>query len=468
MLKDRQDGLVSLHGHALTLTALLLFFAWTSLVETTGWIELVESVNLKLYTFSVFGAFLWVHHSLHGLRSRLASLSWLDSIRLTRQQITRCMVVLFAVAFLTRDIEVSRAFLLGYVILLAAVLSVANVLYPKAIGRLFFRPTSLRTLLVASPDEIGDLATWMNSRQQFGLRLAGWISDSTEEAETTLPRLGSLHDLRRVLMEHDISQVVISQFGLPPDQARQLAMRAEEVGCRVRFFSNPQHYFRHHPITVEHDGEYTFITLTAEPLDNPANRVLKRALDVAVSLPVVLFILPPLAALVAVMQASQSPGPLFHRQYRSGLNRKKFLIYKFRTMYPANAAIPESRQASRHDPRIYPFGRFLRKTSLDEIPQFLNVLRGEMSVSGPRPHLLEHDEQFSKIVNTYYTRHFVKPGITGLAQSKGFRGEILEQRLLHKRIGYDMLYVRRWSLALDLRIIFETFRQVLFPPRSAY
>jgi lipopolysaccharide/colanic/teichoic acid biosynthesis glycosyltransferase len=110
----------------------------------------------------------------------------------------------------------------------------------------------------------------------------------------------------------------------------------------------------------------------------------------------------------------------------------------------------------------------LRRSSLDEIPQFLNVLIGDMSVSGPRPHLLEHDEQFAKMVNAYYTRHFVKPGITGLAQSKGFRGEISEISLLHKRIGYDMIYIRRWSLSLDLQILLDTIRQVFNPPRSAY
>src|SRR5690606_21618168 len=126
-------------------------------------------------------------------------------------------------------------------------------------------------------------------------------------------------------------------------------------------------------------------------------------------------------------------------------------------------------QATRNDARVYPFGRFLRRTSLDEIPQFLNVLFGDMSVNGPRPHLLEHDTEFASMVGPlYHRRHFVKPGITGLAQSHGFRGEISSAKLLRRRLHYDMVYIMRWSLLLDLKILFKTARQILFPPRTAY
>jgi undecaprenyl-phosphate glucose phosphotransferase len=169
------------------------------------------------------------------------------------------------------------------------------------------------------------------------------------------------------------------------------------------------------------------------------------------------------------MQRRQAPGPLFHRQLRAGRNREPFLIYKFRTMYHRVDRSDEGVQATRNDSRIYAFGKFLRRTSLDEIPQFLNVLFGEMSVNGPRPHLLEHDTEFANLVGpVYHRRHFVKPGITGLAQSHGFRGEISSPKLLHRRLHYDMLYIMRWSLLLDLKILVKTARQILFPPRTAY
>jgi lipopolysaccharide/colanic/teichoic acid biosynthesis glycosyltransferase len=308
------------------------------------------------------------------------------------------------------------------------------------------------------------------ARGHLGIKIVGWVGDNESDMsdQIPLPKLGALRDLSRVLQEHLLSQVVVSQHSFPPEEGRAIAQCAEEAACRVRFFAHVQRYFPSESVSVEHEGQFTFVTQASEPLENPVNRLSKRLLDISVSLPVVLFVLPPLTLFVWFMQRRQSAGPVVHRQYRSGINRKKFLIYKYRTMHVANNAAALTKQAQANDSRIFSFGRFLRRTSLDEFPQFLNVLMGDMSVSGPRPHLLEHDEQFAKIVNSYYTRHFVKPGITGLAQTRGYRGEISEPSLLHKRIGYDMIYIRRWTLSLDLQILFQTVSQVVFPPRSAY
>jgi exopolysaccharide biosynthesis polyprenyl glycosylphosphotransferase len=466
MLKDRQEGLRCLHGCALVLTAVGLYLAWTAVLDATGWVRFAETMRTSTYLLGVLASMFWVAHGLKSYRGRLGRLRWIDSIRLARRQLLRIGVVLFTIVFATKDVGVSRIFLGGYVLQMAAVLVLANRYYPRLLIRWFFHRDVMRTVLVAPAGELDDLAEWIRSREYLGIQVVGWVGQGTSSPAADLPLLGSLAELRRIVIEHDISQVVVSQYAYEPKQALDIARCVEDAGCRVRFYTNSRGYFGSLPVSIDHDGDFTFVMLAAEPLENPANRAVKRALDIAVSLPVALFVMPPLVAVVALMQRMQSPGPVFHRQFRSGLNRKKFLIYKFRTMHVNHGA--ESQQARRQDSRIYPFGAFLRRTSLDEIPQFLNVLLGDMSVSGPRPHLIEHDEQFAKIVNSYYTRHFVKPGITGLAQSKGFRGEISEVSLLHKRIGYDMLYIRRWSLLLDLRILVETVRQVFNPPRSAY
>lgn len=468
MLNDRQEGLRCLHGFALTLTAVLVFLGWVAVNRLTGFVKLAESFDLWVYVFGVMVSSLWIAHSLRGYQSRLGSLGWFESARMTRQHITRLMAVLFMIVFATKDTGVSRIFLTAYILLMAVVLIFANRFYPRMLIRWIFRRAVLRTVLVAAPDEVEELAAWIKAREHFGVQFVGWVYDGVISDSTTLPLLGGLAQLRRVVLEHDVSMVVVSQFCFDPDKGREIARCVEEAGCRVKFYANIRRYFGSLPISIEHDGDFTFVRLTAEPLENPANRALKRMLDVAVSLPVVLLVLPPLVVWVGLMQRLQSPGPVFHRQFRSGLNRKKFLIYKFRTMHVDEGGRTLTRQAQRQDARVYPFGRFMRRTSLDEIPQFINVLLGDMSVSGPRPHLIEHDEQFAKIVNAYYTRHFVKPGITGLAQSKGFRGEISEVSMLHQRIGYDMLYIRRWSFWLDLRILLETVRQVISPPHSAY
>ncbi|HWA87137.1 MAG TPA: exopolysaccharide biosynthesis polyprenyl glycosylphosphotransferase [Opitutus sp.] len=468
MLKDRQEGLHCLFGIAIMLTAMFVFLAWAGILNLTEWIRLAEPVNVPLYFVGVVAAALWVMHSARGYQGRLGEMGWLEAARIARQQIVRFVAVLFTIAFVTKDTSVSRLFLTGYIALMAVMLVLANRIFPRLITRFFFRNAVMRTALIAPAGEIGELSGWIRGRQHLGIELVGWVSDAAEREASGLPLLGSLAELRRIVIEHDVSQFVVSQGAFDPHQANEIARCVQEAGCRVKFYTNARRAFGTLPISVEHDGDYTFVMLTAEPLENPANRALKRALDIVVSLPVVLLVLPPLVALVALMQRLQSRGPVFHRQYRSGLNRRKFLIYKFRTMHVAGDEHALGRQAQRADSRVYAFGRFLRRSSLDEIPQFLNVLMGDMSVSGPRPHLIEHDEQFAKIVNTYYTRHFVKPGITGLAQSKGYRGEISEVSMLHQRIGYDMLYIRRWSLLLDIRILFETIRQVFIPPRTAY
>jgi undecaprenyl-phosphate glucose phosphotransferase len=185
-----------------------------------------------------------------------------------------------------------------------------------------------------------------------------------------------------------------------------------------------------------------------------------------VSLPVVLFILPVLTAIVWVFQRLQSPGPIFYNQERNGFQNKRFKIWKYRTMHVNNPNV--SQQATTNDPRVYPAGRWFRKLSIDEFPQFINVLLGSMSVVGPRPHLPEHNEQFARLTDNFYVRKFVKPGITGLAQVNGFRGETSNTGALQHRIEYDIEYLENWSLGADLSIIAQTAMQVMKPPKTAY
>ncbi|MEY4299813.1 MAG: hypothetical protein RIR25_1049, partial [Verrucomicrobiota bacterium] len=174
----------------------------------------------------------------------------------------------------------------------------------------------------------------------------------------------------------------------------------------------------------------------------------------------------PLMAIVALIQRRQSPGPIFFRQDRVGENGKIFQILKFRTMKVENDN--EARQASLKDERIYPGGRWLRRLSIDEFPQFFNVLQGEMSVIGPRPHMIEHEREFEKFHELYGSRRYVKPGVTGLAQVEGYRGEVKDARDIRGRARYDLFYVKHWCLALDVRLTLQTILHVVSPPEKAY
>jgi putative colanic acid biosynthesis UDP-glucose lipid carrier transferase len=259
--------------------------------------------------------------------------------------------------------------------------------------------------------------------------------------------------------------VILLEFPLFTDIYQDIIRICDQLGIRLFILSDLEEKLRH-SVTHFEDGGFRFIGLREEPLENPLNRFLKRAIDLLIAGPVMLFIFPPLALIVFLVQRAQSPGPLFHVQRRAGMQNRQFKIYKFRTMKPDHDDL--SRQARDGDARVYPLGKWLRRLSLDEVPQFWNVLLGDMSIVGPRPHLIEHNNEFSRFMENYNVRTFVKPGITGLAQVRGFRGEARDNSDIENRVACDIEYLENWNLSLECGIILRTFTQLINPPRTAY
>ena len=303
----------------------------------------------------------------------------------------------------------------------------------------------------------------------LGLHPVGFISEQEYPVAGSVPAfLGGLDELPRIIAERHVMQVIVLELPRRTEAAQFVIESCQNQGCRLLIYANLAEQLQHPLVTVIEEG-YQFYALQEEPLEDPLNRMLKRVFDLVVSLPVVVFVLPPLMLGVWGAQRLQAPGRLFFRQERTGHGQHRFKIYKFRSMYEVDRpADTEARQACRGDERIYPLGKFLRSSSLDEFPQFINVLRGEMSIVGPRPHLVAHDQQFSEMLKGYRTRFFVKPGITGLAQCNGLRGEITDPQMLVKRIKLDVIYIAQWSIWLDCQLIVRTAWQLLFPPKSAY
>ncbi len=208
------------------------------------------------------------------------------------------------------------------------------------------------------------------------------------------------------------------------------------------------------------------LSLRNIPLQDSINQVLKRVFDILFSSAVIIFIMSWLTPLVAIMIKLESKGPIFFKQSRNGFNYKEFDCYKFRSMTPNKNA--NLHQATRGDHRVTKVGRFIRKTSIDELPQFFNVLFGDMSVVGPRPHMVSHTNMYAKRIDKFMVRHFVKPGITGLAQVSGFRGEVESDKDIIGRVKYDIFYIENWSLLLDLKIVLQTFMNVVKGEDKAY
>lgn len=203
-----------------------------------------------------------------------------------------------------------------------------------------------------------------------------------------------------------------------------------------------------------------------DSLSTMENRIKKRIVDLLISGFVIVFILSWMIPLIGLIIKLQSPGPIFFKQPRSGRNNQTFGCYKFRSMVVNKES--NKAQASKDDKRITRIGKFLRKTNLDEFPQFINVFLGQMSVIGPRPHMLSHTEHYSKLIQHYMVRHFVKPGITGWAQVNGYRGETKDPALMAKRVEYDLEYINNWSAMLDFKIIFMTALNMLRGEKNAY
>lgn len=247
-------------------------------------------------------------------------------------------------------------------------------------------------------------------------------------------------------------------------EMQELITEGEKHCIRVKFvpdFMTPESNFKY-----DESGDFMVLTTRNEPLENIANRFQKRFFDIVVSSMVIVFILSWLYPLLALIIKIQSPGPVIFKQLRSGRDNQPFWCYKFRSMKMNTQS--GSRQASKNDDRITPIGRFLRKSSLDEFPQFFNVLMGDMSIIGPRPHMISHTEYYSTLIDTYMTRQFLKPGISGWAQVNGYRGETKETHLMEARVEHDIWYLGNWSIGLDIKIMVMTVTNIFKGEENAF
>lgn len=243
-------------------------------------------------------------------------------------------------------------------------------------------------------------------------------------------------------------------------------MREADQAC-IHFRLIPDlSYFIKKTVHIDYFRDIPVLSVRKEPLADAGNRIQKRFFDVLISLPVVLLILSWLVPLVGLLIWLESPGPIFFKQPRTGKGKITFNCIKFRSMKMNTDA--NSRQASKDDDRFTHIGKFLRRTSLDEFPQFWNVLLGDMSVVGPRPHMLQHTDYYSSVIDKYMIRQFLKPGITGWAQVNGFRGETKTLEKMQGRVQFDIWYIENWSIWLDIKIIFMTVFNTLKGDKNAF
>jgi exopolysaccharide biosynthesis polyprenyl glycosylphosphotransferase len=475
MINVRARGLANIHAALMTLFVGAVFWAWAfiNLNFHVPFVHMNPYENLLPYFLCVIGGMLL---SIRAVSRSLASSFHLPdfglSARLATRQVGAMAMLIFAMMFATQDHSISRLFLGSLLVWCWLGLAFLNAWAPARVARTIFQKGHrLPTLFVGRPSTFAKVAQWIVNKEPLGIHPVGLLSPEPPPVGAPtppVPWLGTLDDLTSVLEGKLVGQVVMLELPASDEEAGRVIAACSEHGCRLLIQSNIEERYSHPLVPVTEEGRH-FYTLQDEPLEDPLNRIYKRTFDITVALPVVVVAMPLLCAWVGIMQALQAPGPLFHTRERRGKQGSVFRMLKFRSMYgaPPDAAA-EAMQAGTEDERIFPFGGFMRRRSLDEFPQFWNVLVGEMSIVGPRPYMPILDEEFRQQTQGYRTRNLVKPGITGLSQSLGFRGAVLEEEMVKRRVYWDVYYISHWSIWMDVQITFRTLRQVIFPPDTAF
>jgi putative colanic acid biosynthesis UDP-glucose lipid carrier transferase len=294
----------------------------------------------------------------------------------------------------------------------------------------------------------------------------GYFEDSQAVDELSFyPILGNRQECLSYAIDNNISEIYST---LPPESnsyAYNLAQEAETNMIRFKFVPDFQ-FFVNRNVHIDYAADLPILSLRSEPLQEPTASIKKRLFDIVFSLFMIIFVLSWLLPILALLIKLDSKGPIFFVQRRSGKNNKPFRCIKLRTLRINREA--DQKQVTYNDSRLTRVGKFLRKANLDEFPQFFNVLAGTMSVVGPRPHMLKHTEDFSRLLNEYMIRHFIKPGVTGWAQVNGYRGEIRKEDQLRKRIEHDIWYMENWQVWLDFRIVLLTILVTIKGDKNAY
>lgn len=473
MVSHRVRGLNNVYHCVLAGMLTLFFWGYLLAVETTTYLlslgaGLLSAASYDHSRYIIYNVAAITALSLAAFRpgSRRGHALRCDALSNHRAALANTFAVggsILLVLVATKDLAISRVFLFTFLPLLYIAFFFCHRFIPRFLLRTFFRQRlAQRALLLGPLEKVEGLEEWCVQMSSLGVEFTCFYDGLRPGNDKGADVLACLE---RAVRRQRIAHVVV--LGLPDRREFVLSLMAvcNRVGARLLVVNALGDFFARR-VTQSWLGGVEIIDVLEEPLEDPLNRLCKRALDALVAALVVGFVLPPFALTVWVVQQLQAPGPLFFRQTRSGRDNRPFRILKFRTMYAVRR--PRSEQATRADARVFPFGRFLRRTSLDEIPQFINVLRGEMSVVGPRPHMVIHNRKFCRAMESYHVRAFVKPGITGVAQVRGCRGEAKTEAEIAARVRFDLDYVERWSIWRDVGIILETVRQVFFPPRTAY
>lgn len=323
---------------------------------------------------------------------------------------------------------------------------------------------NFRTTVILGFDESAKkIIKIFESKANMGYKFLGFFSDREHKNQSYL---GKIYDVFDFVTKNEVDQIYCSLSSLSKSQITEINKFSIEKGITLKLIPDSSELYSKNQEIEFYDDTITILNVKKLPFEFAENFYIKRIFDVIFSLFICLFFLSWIIPILWVLVKLESKGPLIFKQQREGLNGNKFVCYKFRSMKIND--LSDQVHATKNDERVTKIGAFLRKTSMDELPQFFNVLSGDMSVVGPRPHLESLSIIYQKEVQDYLKRHIVKPGITGLAQVSGYRGEIKKKSDIKNRVRLDIFYIENWSLFLDIKIIIKTILNVFKGEEKAY
>ena len=418
-------------------------------------------INLKsAQIFNLYISLVWVFISVKNYFYEVERhTKIIQIITLLFRQIILFALALYAFIGVFKQPNISRLALGNYLLTIFALIFIFKFfnLYLLKKYRSVLSRNIRNVIVIGKNEKTRQLIKIFNTRLDFGYKFKAQFNTDSESF--------SLNNCFNYIIDNNIDEIYFSVAELSNKQINRLIDFADNNLRELKFIPDNKDIYAK-KLKYEYYDYIPILSLRAIPLQESVNKFIKRLFDIIFSSFIIVFVLSWLTPILAILIKLESKGPVFFKQSRNGFNYEEFDCYKFRSMTPNKSA--HSAQATKGDMRITKMGKFIRKTSIDELPQFFNVLFGDMSVVGPRPHMVTHTNLYAQKVDKFMVRHFVKPGITGLAQISGFRGEIETDKDIINRVKYDIFYIENWSLLLDIKIIIQTFLNALKGEEKAY
>ena len=432
-----------------------LYFFSTKLFNDKHLLFIIYSIILWLLS-----AFLFKFYNVYRYTSVVNILSLLI------KQFLAFSVIVFSFIGIFRSISVQAFVVSNYLCYSLISIGIIKLLsfYILKSFRFYLRGNLREVIIIGNGTSVLELKNLFLKKKELGYRVKAVFNNSGEKNVK-----GTINDSFKFLKKnHNIDEIYCGIDELTKKEINDYVKYASLSRCNLKFVPSDNSNLFTKRLNTNYYDYLPVLSIQETALNNYFNKFVKRTFDIVFSLLVIVFVLSWLSILLFIIIKLESKGPVFYRHLRNGINYKEFYCYKYRSLNITQEV--SGSYVKQDDSRVTKIGGFLRRTSMDELPQFINVLKGEMSLVGPRPHMLSYTDEYSKVIDKYnfIYRHNVKPGITGLAQTKGYRGEVQNDQDIINRVKYDVFYIENWSLLLDVKIILQTVTNAIKGEEKAY